>query len=63
MGRRTTNKQACTFLDPSVAVNSNVAVDPTVAVDASLAVEPSFALDIRDVVFRVDELDAVGTVD
>lgn len=57
MSRRTTDKQACTFLDPSVAV------DPTVAVDASLAVEPSFALDITDIVFRVDELDAVGTVD
>lgn len=46
-----------------MALNSNVAVDPTVAVDTGLAVEPSFALDIRDVVFRVDELDAVGTVD
>lgn len=46
-----------------MAVNSNVAVDPTVAVDTGLAVEPSFALDIRDVVFRVDELDAVRTVD
>ena len=51
MSRWTTDKQAYTFLDPSVVV------------DASVAVEPSFALDIRDVVFRVDELDAVGTVE